>query len=145
MGSGADVDLTVRLTLLATEPVSSERTQLVSSLRYSPSDPYAVSVVFPAGPAASAVTWTFDRELMRLGITRQTGLGDVQIWPAPDADDAGTTYVELTAPGGRALLSAPTTALVAFLDATAAAVPFGTEAEFIDMDAELEALLGRTG
>ena len=102
---GAGVDMAVRLTLLATEPVASTRAELTCSLRYAPSDPYAVSVVFPAGPSATSVTWTFDRDLLRVGVHRRTGLGDVQIWPA--ADDALTggavTYVELTAPGGRAL------------------------------------------
>lgn len=142
---GADVDMAVRLTLLATEPVASGRTELRCSLRYAPIDPYAVSVVFQAVPTASAVTWTFDRELMRLGLTGQTGLGDVRIWPGPVTDSPDTTYLELTAPTGRALLGAPTSILLAFLDATAAAVPFGAEAEFVDMDAELEALLGRTG
>jgi hypothetical protein len=140
---GADVDMAVRLTLLATEPVPSEPAHLVCSLRYAPSDPYAVSVVFPSGPEAMTVTWTFDRQLLRDGITGHAGVGDVQIWPSDDPRQPMATFVELTAPGGRALLSAPTAALMQFLDATAAVVGFGAEDEHIDMDAELEALLGR--
>jgi hypothetical protein len=142
---GADVDMTVRLTLLATEPVATEPAQLLAALRYTPEDPYAVKVVFPAGPSSTAVTWTFDRELIRSGLIRRAGHGDVRIWPGAESGEHDSTYLELTAPGGRALLSAPTATLVAFLDATSAAVPFGAEAELIDIDAELDALLGRTG
>lgn len=142
MAPGAAVDMAVRFTLHATEPVPCERTMLHSILRYAAVDPYAVAIMFPAGPSSEAVTWALDRDLVRAGLSAAAGIGDVRIWPAPE--DGDTTYVELRAPAGQALLSASTTQLQAFLDATAAVVAFGAEADFVDIDAELEALLGRT-
>lgn len=139
----AKVQMPVRLTLVDTEPAPSAPAVLAASLRYAPDDPFAVSIIFPAEEPADAVVWTFDRGLVRDGLLSEVGEGDVRLWPAPDRDN--TIYIELTAPGGRALLAAPASALLAFLDATTATVPFGAESEFLDLDAELEALLGLTG
>jgi hypothetical protein len=143
MTPGAGIDMALPLTLLATEPIASVPTAMSVTLRYAAVDPYAVSMVFPAGPSADVVTWTFDRELLRDGLLGAAGEGDVRLWP--EAEDALTLYVELAAPAGRALLNAPIATLRAFLDATAELVAFGVESEFVDIDHELEALLGRTG
>jgi hypothetical protein len=135
-----DVDMTIQLVLLATEPVPAEPTTLTASLRYVSTDPFAVSVLFPAGAASSAVTWTFDRHLIAAGLRASAGEGDVRVWPA--ADRPGSTYLQLSAPAGRALFAAPSAVLQLFLDATTRLVPIGAETEHVDIDAELGALLG---
>ena len=145
---GADVEVPVRLTLLAAEPVRCEPTTLTSTLRYCPADPYAVSIVFPAAASSPGVTWTFDRDLLRSGIAGAAGVGDVRIRAVDAADRGGhpdTALITLTAPGGRAVLSAPLPVLRRFLDAASAVVAFGREPDFVDLDGELEALLGRAG
>lgn len=136
-----DVDMTIQLVLLATEPIPAEPTALVASLRYAVRDPYAVTVHFPAGASSSPVTWTFDRELIARGVRDAAGEGDVHIWPAADRPDA--TYIQLSAPAGRALFAAPTAVLQLFVDATTTIVPIGAETEHIDVDAELEAVFGK--
>lgn len=135
-----DVDMTIQLVLLATEPVPAEPATLSASLRYAVRDPYAVTVHFPAGAASSPVTWTFDRELIARGLHASTGEGDVRIWPA--ADRPGATYIQLSAPAGRALFAGPSAVLQLFVDATTTIVPIGSEAEHIDVDAELAAVFG---
>lgn len=135
-----DVEMTIQLVLLATEPIPAEPTALGASLRYAVRDPYAVTVHFPAGAASSPVTWTFDRDLIADGLHGSAGEGDVHIRPA--ADRPGATYIQLSAPAGRALFAAPTAVLQLFLDATTTLVPVGAEADHVDFDAELEAVFG---
>lgn len=140
MARDADVDMTIHLVLLATDPIASEPTGLTASLRYAARDPYAAALHFPAGSASTPVTWTFDRELLLRGARERAGDGDVRVWPAGDRPDA--TYIELSAPAGRALFAAPTAALQLFIDATTTLVPIGSESIGIDIDAELQAILG---
>ncbi|MDR1998329.1 MAG: SsgA family sporulation/cell division regulator [Frankiaceae bacterium] len=136
----ADVEMTIQLVLLSTEPIPTDPTPLSAALRYAVRDPYAVAVCFPAGVASSPVTWTFDRELVASGVRAPAGEGDVHIWPAADRPDS--TYIQLSAPAGRALFAAPTAVLQLFIDATTTLLPIGTETDHIDFDAELAAVFG---
>jgi hypothetical protein len=112
-------------------------------LRYDASDPYAVHVGFHTG-GDDVVEWTFARQLLTDGVTRSIGEGDVQVWPAPETDirRAGQLVcLSLSSPSGTALFEAPLGKVVEFLTQTYAAVPTGTESDFVDLDAELALLM----
>src|ERR687888_175865 len=55
---------------------------LRASLKYDPTDPYAVHVMFhPDTSGAEPVSWSFARELLVTGIDEAAGMGDVRVWP----------------------------------------------------------------
>jgi hypothetical protein len=110
-----------------------------ASLRYFPSDPYAVRIGFHTG-LTETVEWTFARSLLSDGVTHPVGDGDVQVWPTEKVDKAGIC-LSLSSPSGRALFEAPLPRIVAFLSQTYAAVPHGAESAHVDVDAELASLL----
>jgi Streptomyces sporulation and cell division protein, SsgA len=129
---------------------------LVASLYYSGSDPYALRMAFHVG-TDEPVEWIFARDLLAAGIESRQGEGDVQVWPsarscaeADDldvigaADSEGTVLnIELSSPFGRARFEAPARAMSVFLQRTYAIVPPGRESDYIDIETELNDLLGQ--
>ena len=113
---------------------------LDASLRYDRDDPYAVHLSFPTSPGRDAIEWIFARSLVSDGLTVPAGDGDVRIRPAPE-DLSGPVYVELCSPSGRALFAVPRPVLAHFVARCHALVPPGAEAEYLDLDAELDLLL----
>ena len=111
-----------------------------ASLRYDRDDPYAVHLSFLTPAGRDPIEWIFARSLASDGLTGPAGEGDVRIWPAPD-DLAGPVYVELRSPSGRALLAVPRPVLAEFVDRCHEVVPRGDEADYVDLDAELDLLL----
>lgn len=131
---------------------------LVASLYYSGSDPYAVRMAFHVG-TDEPVEWIFARDLLAAGTESRQGDGDVQVWPSPvsaaetgdldliDAADSQETRgkvlnIELSSPFGQAHFEAPAEAMSAFLQRTYQIVPAGQESRYIDIDTELNDLLG---
>ena len=108
-------------------------------LRYETSDPYAVHVGFHTG-GEDVVEWTFARQLLTDGVTRAVGEGDVQVWPAHGGTEQ-LVCLSLSSPSGTALFEAPLGRLVEFLTQTYAAVPTGSESDYVDLDAELALLM----
>lgn len=106
------------------------RTPVAVTLRYSPSDPFAVTVVFHGAAHTGDVAWTFSRDLLEAGLAGRAGLGDVRLAPTKGED-----WVVLTASSadgtGTSLISWDDVA--SFLDAASEAVPAG--AEQVDWDA----------
>ncbi|WP_458077867.1 SsgA family sporulation/cell division regulator [Streptomyces sp. EMB26] len=51
------------------------------AFHYSAADPYAVRMEVHTG-VTPRVAWAFVRDLLMEGLSRQTGLADVQVWPA---------------------------------------------------------------
>lgn len=116
-----------------------------SSLRYDPTDPYAVHVLFhPDSETApdDAVGWSFARDLLVSGLNEATGIGDVRVWPwsTPHGD---VVALALSSPDGNALFEVPRSILVRFLRRTFTAVPRGEEAHYLDVDAAVGKLLGQ--
>lgn len=112
-------------------------------LRYETTDPYAVHVGFHTG-GDDVVEWTFARQLLTDGVTRSVGEGDVQVWPAPAADDRRDhqlVCLSLSSPSGTALFEAPLAKVVEFLTETYTAIPTGSESDHVDLDAELALLM----
>jgi hypothetical protein len=113
-----------------------------AGLRYDVTDPYAVQVLFHTGAQGEGevVEWTFARQLLTDGVTRPVGEGDVQVWPS-HTSGRPVVCLSLSSPSGRALFEIPLADLVEFLTKTYAAVPTGSESDFVDVDAELALLL----
>ena len=131
---------------------------LVASMYYSGSDPYAVRMAFHVG-TDEPVEWIFARDLLAAGIESRQGEGDVQVWPSPvsvaetgDLDLIGAAdpeetrgkvlNIELSSPFGQAHFEAPAEAMSAFLQRTYQIVPAGQESRYIDIETELNDLLG---
>ena len=115
---------------------------VMAAMTYDSADPYAVTVGFHTGAADAAdiVEWTFARQLLNEGVTAPVGQGDVQVWPCSgDADPV--VCLSLSSPSGKALFEVPVPELIEFLAMTYAAVPTGSESDYVDVDAELMSLL----
>ncbi len=108
-------------------------------LGYDCRDPYAVMVRFHTGNHR-VVEWTFARQLLTDGVTRPVGDGDVRVWPV-SSPNGQTVCLALSSPSGHALFEVSLADIVEFLTESYVAVPTGSEGEFIDIDAELAALL----
>jgi Streptomyces sporulation and cell division protein, SsgA len=112
---------------------------LVASLYYSADDPYAIRMAFHVG-TDEPVEWIFARELLAAGLAGPAGEGDVQVWPG-GADGLDVLHIALSSPFGEAQFEAPLSATAEFLERTCRIIPAGAEASYIDLDAELDALL----
>jgi Streptomyces sporulation and cell division protein, SsgA len=132
--SGVRTAVTLRLVVPRAEVL------LDASLRYDRDDPYAVHLSFPTSPGWDPIEWIFARSLVSDGLTAPAGDGDVRIWPFRE-DRSGPVYVELCSPSGRALFAVPRPVLAGFVARCHALVPPGAEAEYLDLDAELDLLL----
>ncbi|MGW1377763.1 SsgA family sporulation/cell division regulator [Streptomyces sp. NPDC002446] len=134
------IDQAVSARLIATAP----RSRVIpANLRYDRADPFAVRLVFP--PAASLdgaeVTWMFGRELLEEGLYGPAGAGDVQIWPGDPAGERDAVVVELHTVGGMAVVQFDMRDLRSFLIRSYEIVPKGDEAQHLDVEADLAALL----
>ncbi|MFJ3660076.1 SsgA family sporulation/cell division regulator [Streptomyces sp. NPDC090119] len=110
------------------------------NLAYELDDPYAVRVSFVHPGTGQTVEWIIGRDLLAAGLAEPVGEGDVRIWPARRT--AGKAVrIRLSSPTGTALFEAPTEEIAAFLRATEAVVPTGTESRHVDTDALLTHLL----
>ena len=114
---------------------------LVASLSYRGDDPYAVRMAFHVG-TDEPVEWIFARELLLAGSDARGGDGDVQVWPS-SGTGGEVLNIALSSPFGQALFEAPAAAIAEFARRTYELVPAGHEGEFVDVDGELEELLGR--
>lgn len=108
---------------------------------YDPADPYTVRAVFRTAGQSDVVEWVFGRDLVTTGITRETGLGDVRIWPAEEGSGVASVYFSLCSPEGDALLECPKLPLADFLDLTYKIVEYGAEEDFLDLDDTIKKLL----
>jgi hypothetical protein len=127
-------------------------TDVPAVLGYDPADPYAVRISFgEVGTTADGATsvddggiaWLLGRELLRSGLDRPTGEGDVRIWPAHSTADV--LFLHLQAPSGEALFELSRATVAAFLRQTDAMVAPGTEGTLLDIDEEIVALLSNGG
>lgn len=114
-----------------------------TELCYDPRNPYAVTLRFHAGSESNDSTdWVFARELLRAGMLMPVGDGDVHVLPDLTDEGFAAVLIELHAPGGSAVLRAPSWEIDGFLDATFASVPPGSEHVHLSVDDAIAALLG---
>ena len=120
-----------------------EGLRLTATLRYQPSDPYAVEATFRAGD--EAISWVLGRDLLSEGLTRVSGEGDVRVWPTVDLGESDeksrVVMLQLSSPDGRALLAAPAEEVGAFLAETYQVVAPGDEGDHLDIENVVERLL----
>lgn len=114
-------------------------TEAGAELRYDPSDPYAVQVVFLTD--SGRVVWVFARDLLLRGISEPVGEGDVQVFPSVDPDGRGAVLLALRSPSGQALVRAQARDVVDFLARTTRLVWPGTESEHVSADDAIASLL----
>jgi len=128
-------DVTLRLVVPGDDGVL-----LRATLRYEPSDPFAVEATFRAGE--ESISWVLGRDVLSEGLHQETGLGDVRVWPAALAGgDPGMVMIELRSPDGQAQLAVDAADLDAFLLRTFSSVPQGREGEWLDLDGVVSRLL----
>lgn len=110
-------------------------------LEYSADAPLEVRATF--SDAAAEVTWRWGRDVLSAAVrSGPSGMGDVRMWTA-----GGEVMVRLDSPAAsltgntRCVLALPLLAVLDFLGRSARVVPFGREAEYLDLDAGIAALL----
>ena len=108
-------------------------------LKYSQNNPFEVQAQF-GGIANGGVEWVFARDLMRDGLEKPSGDGDVNLSPTEINGDKYLT-IKLTSPYGKAVMEVPSSEIEAFLALTADAVPYGEEALFGDFESAINDLL----
>lgn len=116
---------------------------LVASLYYAKDDPYAIRIAFHVG-LDEPVEWIFARDLLSAGIDGEEGLGDVKVWPSAGSQGGlpGTVLnIELSSPFGQAHFEAPVKEISEFLRRTYEIVPADEESTYVDVEAEIAALL----
>jgi hypothetical protein len=113
---------------------------VLAGVRYDAADPYAVHVSFHTGPDGETVEWSFARQLLTDGVSGPVGEGDVRVWPTTIAGRPAVCLA-LSSPSGQAMFEVGQAELVEFLTRSYAAVPTGSESDFVDLDAELALLL----
>lgn len=138
MNSWAPTTVTRELTVQLVAPGDGS-VSLPVVLHYDVADPYAVHATFRTGQG-EGVSWVFARELLALGVNRPSGDGDVRVWPSFSAGDE-VVFIGLTSPDGEALLQAPKRDLLDFLGRTSSICAQGREADHLDLDRAIEALL----
>ena len=134
----APLTVTQAVTLELIDPTGAV-TPIDAELHYDPRDPYAVTTVFMTG--ASAVRWTFGRELLTDGLYEPAGDGDVHVWPCLDSDGRAVVIIELCSPDGELLVQADSRIVDTFIAEMLKSVPEGLESAHINFDDELAQLL----
>jgi hypothetical protein len=127
----------MRMEFVDTEGLS---TPLDAEFEYNPADPFAVSILFADEPAP--VRWTFARDLLIEGFYEPTGDGDVHVWPCLNTEGVAVVILELSSPSGEVLVQVGSRAVAAFIRQMMVMVPLGAEGALVDLDAELDQLLG---
>ena len=108
-------------------------------LHYDPRAPYAATAKFLTGGAT--VSWTFGRDLLRVGLYEPVGSGDVHVRPELDENGLATVHLELYSPHGAAVVVVPAREVQCFVDMMTATVPPGTESDHIDLDTAIAELM----
>jgi hypothetical protein len=101
------------------------------SLEYRAEEPYAVFATFRTGMAD--IEWTFARDLIRDGLSRPSGEGDVVIWPE-SSGPVPVVLLALNSPSGQALLEVDAHLIETFLTRTYDIVAAGSESMQVDVD-----------
>ncbi|MGY1772318.1 SsgA family sporulation/cell division regulator [Blastococcus sp. SYSU D00813] len=114
-------------------------TEVPATLGYEVADPFAVRIAFGDPGADDGISWLLARDLLRAGLDRPAGEGDVRLWPARTTGDV--LFLHLRAPSGEALFEVSRAAVAAFLRQTEQLVPPGEESAVLRVDDELAALL----
>lgn len=114
--------------------VNQECDAIPTKLSFDSTDPFAVTLTSLS--AHGEVEWVFARELLRDGLTEQTGEGDIKVH-----SEFGAVVLELTSPTGRARLECARHSVELFVDDIYATVPDGLERQSESLDTWLTELV----
>jgi hypothetical protein len=118
---------------------STGEAEIGAELRYDPADPFAVSLVIGAD-CPDAVTWVFARDLLSDGLNSPSGTGDITVEPGGLRLGRPVLRITLSTDSVATMLLS-TDAAMEFLMESFVLVPSGSEADHIDFDSEISALL----
>ncbi|MFE0513744.1 SsgA family sporulation/cell division regulator [Streptomyces sp. NPDC058964] len=115
------------------------------AFHYVTDEPYGVHMVLDTG-ITPPVKWVFARDLLAEGLMRPAGLGDVQTWPVPVQPHRleagkGAVHIRISSPEVSTVVSAPATALQAFLGRTFEKVAPGSESRMLRIDESIACLM----
>lgn len=105
------------------------------TLKFDAADALVVRAVFARD--GIEVEWTVSRDVLRSGLERHSGSGDVIVWPVRNGR---TILIQLSSPDGLAVLQLPARKIAQFLSKTEVLVPYGSET--VDIDAALAQIFG---
>ncbi|MCK9897901.1 SsgA family sporulation/cell division regulator [Frankia sp. AgB32] len=114
------------------------RVPFPASLGFDEADPFAVTLRLRTTDIRT-VTWTFARQLLIDGSRRPAGVGAVEVRPEV-REGKRALVVTMTSAGGRAVVELNYDHVAAFIRDTYDAVPFGSETDHVDWQAELDRL-----
>lgn len=114
------------------------RVALPATLSYDAHEPFAVTATFRTGEGD--ITWVFARDLLRDGLTRPAGEGDIVIRPAHPSRGA-LIILTLNSPSGSARLEGSREDLRAFVAEMYDLVPDGAEWPYLEIDSVIAELL----
>ncbi|MFD0066940.1 SsgA family sporulation/cell division regulator [Streptomyces sp. NPDC056690] len=115
-----------------------ERCDIV--LRYSREDPLVVGLIV-SRPGHGRACWVISRDLLSAGLTGTAGIGDVTVEPVAEHSKPLAVLLRVRNEWGEARIHIDHQALLLYLEYSHAMMPFGSEAQSRQADAELDQLL----
>ncbi|MGW8686605.1 SsgA family sporulation/cell division regulator [Streptomyces sp. NPDC055817] len=109
-------------------------------LRYSTDDPLVVGLTV-SRPGHSSAYWVISRDLMSAGLTGTAGIGDVTVEPVAEQVEPLAVLLRVRNERGEARIHVDHQTLLGYLERSHAMMPFGSEAQSRQADAELDQLL----
>ncbi|MFC9500852.1 SsgA family sporulation/cell division regulator [Streptomyces sp. NPDC056982] len=109
-------------------------------LRYSTHDPLVVGLIV-SRPGHGSACWVISRDLLSAGLTGTAGIGDVTVEPVAEQSEPLGVLLRVRNERGEARIHIEHQALLSYLERSHAMMPFGSEAQSRQADAELDQLL----
>ncbi|WP_405650220.1 SsgA family sporulation/cell division regulator [Streptomyces sp. NBC_01386] len=117
-----------------------ERERCDIMLRYSTDDPLVVGLIV-SRPGRGSACWVISRDLLSAGLTGTAGIGDVTVEPVAEQGKPLAVLLRVRNEEGEARIHIDHQALLLYLEYSHAMMPFGSEAQSRQADAELDQLL----
>ncbi|WP_405475150.1 SsgA family sporulation/cell division regulator [Streptomyces sp. NBC_00009] len=117
-----------------------ERERCDIMLRYSTDDPLVVGLIV-SRPGHGSTGWVISRDLLSAGLTGTAGIGDITVEPVAEQSTPLGVLLRIRNEMGEARLHIDHQALLLYLQRSHAMMPFGSEAQTRQADAELDQLL----
>ncbi|MGW6404961.1 SsgA family sporulation/cell division regulator [Streptomyces sp. NPDC055134] len=109
-------------------------------LRYSADDPLVVGLIVSL-PGHGSACWVISRDLLSAGLTGTAGIGDVTVEPVAEQSKPLAVLLRVRNEWGEARIHIDHQALLLYLERSHAMMPFGSETQSRQVDAELDQLL----
>ncbi|WP_133305547.1 SsgA family sporulation/cell division regulator [Streptomyces sp. AcE210] len=109
-------------------------------LKYSTDDPLVVSLIV-SRPRHGSTGWLISRDLLSAGLTGTAGIGDITVEPVAEQSKKLRVLLRIRNKVGEAHIHIDHQALLLYLQRSHAMMPFGSEAQTRQADAELDQLL----